>query len=310
MECRDHRLCQVGRRVRPPASAARRALRHGRGVRRSLPAAVGQLGRRCLHCRQAGRPLRPAGQPPGAGLQGQVLHGRRRVERAAAAARPSGADPGGLLRPRPGARDAHRRRGVFRAERGHRGAGLLHGPESAGGRRRPATRRRADHAGRLSGDRAHRAGGAGDLRRAEPTDRHGAGLHGAVGPAGTDMSVHPLDGPVPARPRPSISRAAPRPPEMARREKPLRQLFHPGGGAWPSVADRQLLQIAGAGKLVPLRRRRRLQRDAAVLPGNSTPSSTGVVPVAGARPVSRDYEGPSLREHLGLRVRRGVSAVS
>ena len=41
LERGDHRLCQVGRRVRPPASAACRALCHGRGVRRSLPAAVG-----------------------------------------------------------------------------------------------------------------------------------------------------------------------------------------------------------------------------------------------------------------------------
>jgi alkanesulfonate monooxygenase SsuD/methylene tetrahydromethanopterin reductase-like flavin-dependent oxidoreductase (luciferase family) len=36
-----HRLCQIERRVRPPASAACRALCHGRGVRRGLPAVVG-----------------------------------------------------------------------------------------------------------------------------------------------------------------------------------------------------------------------------------------------------------------------------
>ena len=44
------------RRVRPPAPAARRALCHGRGVRRGLPDPVGQLGRRRLRRdKQAGR---------------------------------------------------------------------------------------------------------------------------------------------------------------------------------------------------------------------------------------------------------------
>ena len=68
--------------------------------------------------------------------------------------------------------------------------------------------RRADHARRLSGDRAHRAGGAGDLRHAEREDRHDTGLHGAVRPAGHGH-VGLSAGCSGARrcPRPSISRA-------------------------------------------------------------------------------------------------------
>ena len=125
LERRDHRLCQVRRGVRPPASAACRALCHGRGVRRGLPHPVGQLGRRRLHRRQEGGRLRAAGQPARARLQGKVLHRRRRPERAALAAGPSGADPGRLLGSRASAGVAHRRRRVHRAERPRRGAGLL-----------------------------------------------------------------------------------------------------------------------------------------------------------------------------------------
>ena len=121
-------------------------------------------------------------QPPCARFQGQVLRGRRRAERTAAAARPSGADPGGLLRPGPGAGRAHRRRGVLRAEREDRGAGLLHGIEAQLSIR-PAGGERLDHAGVfpvIGGTDARR-------RRSSPSsteDRHGAGLHGAVRPAG------------------------------------------------------------------------------------------------------------------------------
>ena len=79
---------------------------------------VGQLGRRRLHRRQD-RPGASCGRAACMcrRFHGQILHRRRRAERAALAAGPSGADPGGLLRARPGAGGAHRRRGVHRAER-------------------------------------------------------------------------------------------------------------------------------------------------------------------------------------------------
>ena len=117
-------------------------------------------------------------------FQGKVLHRRRRPERAALAAGPSGADPGRLLGPRAGAGVAHRRRRVHRAERPRRGAGLLSRGEGAGRRVRPPGRRGSGHAGRVPRDRPHEGRGAGDLRRAQPQHRHGAGLHRAVGAAG------------------------------------------------------------------------------------------------------------------------------
>ena len=66
-----------------------------------------------------------------------------------------------------------------------RGAGLLHGDEGAGGRSSAAP---ADSALVMPGvfpviGRTE-ARGAGDLRRAQPQHRHGAGLHGAVRAAG------------------------------------------------------------------------------------------------------------------------------
>ena len=159
LECRDHGLCQVECRVRPPASAPCRALRDGRGVRRSVPLAVGQLGRRCVHRRQEGRPVRPSRQPPCSELQGQVLHRRRRAQRTALAAGPSRADPGRLLRPRSGAGRTHRRRRLHGAERSRRGPGVLCRHEGAAPPAGPRRQRGVGHARRDARGRPHRARG-------------------------------------------------------------------------------------------------------------------------------------------------------
>ena len=109
---------------------------------------------------------------------------------------------------------------------------------------------------------------------------------------GTDMSVYPLDGPVPALPETEHlkSRAALLL-EMARRERlSLRQLFYRVAAARGHLLlIGNPVQIADvAGKLVPVRRRRRLQRDAAVLSRaiRRLRRRGGAAP-AGARPVSR-----------------------
>ena len=133
LERRDHRQRRSRRAMfGRDASAARRALRAGRRVRRGRPRPVGQLGRRRLH--RATR-RRASSSTPGSCTcrrsHGRVLHGRRPAQRAALAAGPSGDGPGRLLRARPGAGGAHRRRRVHRAARPRRGTGLLSRREGA-----------------------------------------------------------------------------------------------------------------------------------------------------------------------------------
>ena len=91
---------------------------------------------------------------------------------------------------------------------------------------------------------------------------------------------------------------------MARRDKlTLRELFY------RVAAARGHLLLVGtpgadrrhAGELVPRRRRRRLQRDAAVLPGQFDDFVDLVVPILQERGLFRaDYAGTTLRDHLGL----------
>ena len=195
--------------------------------------------------------------------------------------------------PRPGAGRAHRRRGVHGAERPGRGAGLLHGTEGAGGRLRPARRTTCWSCpacfpviGRTEPEAQAIFA---ELNRNIDTAQAFTVLSDRLG---TDMSVYPLDGPVPDLPETEHlkSRAALLL-EMARREKltPAPALPSGGGGARPSAADRHSgADRRRAGELVPRRRRRRLQRDAAVL---SRPvrrlRRRGRADPAGARPVSR-----------------------
>jgi hypothetical protein len=84
-------------------------------------------------------------------------------------------------------------------------------------------------------------------------------------------------------------------------------------GRAPGERDRQsAADPRRAGKLVPLRRRRRLQRDAAVLSRAFNDFIERVVPILQERGLFRtDYAGTTLREHLGLeRPARRFTAVS
>jgi FMN-dependent oxidoreductase (nitrilotriacetate monooxygenase family) len=133
---------------------------------------------------------------------------------------------------------------------------------------------------------------------------------------GTDMSVYPLDGPVPALPETEHlkSRAALLL-EMARREKlSLRQLFHR-----VAAARGHLLLIGNPAQIADV-----LDswfRSGAAdgfnvmppfFPGQFDAFVDGVVPVLQERGLFRaTYEGSTLREHLGLqRPARRLSAVS
>ena len=220
--------------------------------------------------KQAGQFVRP-GSLHVPHFQGQVLHRRGRAERAARAARPSGADPGRLLRSRPGAGRAHRRRGVHRAERPRRKPW----PSTRRSRRRSkASAGSADEVLVMPGvmpvvgrTEAEAQAMFAELNRNIDARQAFTVLSERLG---MDMSAYPMDGPVPTPPPTEHlkSRSALLI-EMARRDKlTLRELYYRVAAARGHLllvgtprADRRR-----AGTLVPGRRGRRLQRHAALLP--------------------------------------------
>ena len=139
---------------------------------------------------------------PCAEPQGQALPGARAAQRRPLAAGPAGAGAGRRLGHRPRCRRAPGRAGVHRADRPSSRQGVLrrrHGPPAAV---RPHAGRGQGDAGLLSGGRADRVGGAGEVRLPAVADpgpasassvlEHTIGVHG--------LDKLPLDGPVPEMP--------------------------------------------------------------------------------------------------------------
>ena len=95
----------------------------------------------------------------------QALQGQGTAQHHALAAGLAGDRPGRLVRGRPRARRAHRRRGVHRADQDRRGQGVLRRHQEARGALRPRARGHQDHAGPDAGARPD------DGRRARRTTR-------------------------------------------------------------------------------------------------------------------------------------------
>ena len=110
----DRQFRSVGEEFRHGApAAARPALRHGRGIRRHLPAALGIVGTRGDRCRSRERRADRSGQGAHHRLRGSLLQQPRAAELGTLPARPAGDRPGRRI----GARQAVRRE-IRRHDRG------------------------------------------------------------------------------------------------------------------------------------------------------------------------------------------------
>ena len=126
------------------APGACRALRARRRILRGRHRPVGQLGRRRPAARQAERRLHGPRQGPLPRPRRQALQGQGTAQHHPLAAGLAGGGAGGLVRGRPRARGAHRRRGVHRPDENRRGQGLLRRhqePRGATTAARPTTSR-------------------------------------------------------------------------------------------------------------------------------------------------------------------------
>lgn len=267
-------------------------------------------GFRHLPARRAGRCLRPS-EP--------ALRHRGPLQRAAQPAGPAGDLPGGGLRGGPGVRRSRCRRDLRPVRNPRRGAGVLRGRQGPAGGARPYPRPVEDPARGHLRPRGHRRAGTGTRARGAPPPGQRADRDQVPGarvepgpvrlrpgrpaarsrPPGRGEHHRPRAGertavPRSARHRPAVARAGPgqepvdpRAGHQDHRRPDLRRIGR---------HDRRVDQHAGAGG-----RRRRFHPRPPHHPGRSGRlRGLGRTAAPGAGVFRTEYEGTTLRDHLGL----------